>query len=271
MPRTRDEFGGAFDRVYVDYALTGITRVSWELRWDFLKRPPFSFQLQVNRNWDEPNDWEDVGLPVTNTYYALDDQQREYGKGQRIGYRVKLTLDDATEYISPVAQAYGSLSKREWLLARAIIRRTLLTPRQRYEFGGWLLKRKIHDEFCTECVDPITDGILNSDCEACKGTGRIDGYWAAREQVLYDMGPEGEDTKRSQRGTVNDQITVGHMIGVPPIMRNDVWVEEQGDRRYVVNAVKATAEMGRVPLIARVELRLVEYGDVLYDISLEGT
>jgi len=269
MPRTKDEFGGAFDRVWVDYALTGITRVSWELRWDFLKRPPFLFQLQANRNWDEPDDWEDVGLPVTDTYFALDDQQREYGKGQRVGYRVKMTVD-GEEYISKPAQVYGNLSKREWLLARAIIRRALLTPRQRYEFNGSLLKRKIHGEICTDCVDPITGGIMNSDCPECNGTGRIDGYWNARELIIYDLGPEGDDTKRSQRGTVNEQITVGQCVGIPPIMRNDVWVEDQGDRRYVVNRVVTKAEMGRVPLIVQAELRLVEYGDVLYDIDVES-
>jgi len=269
MPRTRDNYGEPFDRIYVDYALrSGVARVTWELRDDFLWPEPHSFQLQANPNWDEPDDWEDVGAPVVNQFYAIDDEQRECGKGLRAAYRVVLTTSEET-YTSEVAQTYGNMTKRQWLLARAMMRRFRLQSRQLEKFPGYLMKRRIHNAVCTECVHPITGGIINSDCLACKGTGKVDGYWKAVEDTLFECAPENEDTKRSQRGTVNDNVIVGRFIGIPPVKRNDVWIEADSDRRYVVNSVRGVAELRRVPLIVQAELRLVEFGDVLYDVDPE--
>jgi len=267
VPLSKSTSGNAFKRIYVDYAVSGSARVTWEMR-DEMKDPtPWDFQLQVSKDGGGDT-WTDVGTSVRNTFYAVDDQQRQYGKGLRLMYRVVLTTPWDT-YTSENAQVLGLLSKRQWLQARAIIRRTVLRPRGLVDLPGYLMKRKLYGTTCADCVDPITGGILNSDCDTCKGTGRTDGYWRATENTLFDMTPEGDATKRTQKGTSNDSILVGAFIGMPMVHMNDVWIDANSDRRYIVNSVKSVAEINRVPLIVQAQLRLAEFGDIVYTIDPE--
>jgi len=268
MPLTRSTTG--IDRIYVDYAVAGSARITWGVR-DTLRDPlPWDFQLQVSKDGGGDT-WTDVGSEVRNTYYALDDTQRQYGKGFTLAYRVVLTTPWGT-YTSEEAQVLGLLSKRQWLQARAIIRRTLLDPRGLERLPGYLMKRKLYGTVCTECVDPITGGITNSDCSTCDGTGKVGGYWTAAENTMFDLFGEKEDTKRSERGTVNDVALVGSFVGIPLMHRNDVWIDANSDRRYVISRVTPVSKLNRVPLIVKAELRLVEFGDVIYTIDpMEGS
>lgn len=267
MPKTRSPV--AFDRLYVDYMLRGGTRVTWEVRPDFRDKTPWTFTLQVNPNISEPDEWVDVGIPVTNANYAIDDTQRQFGKSLRTGYRVKLETPDNT-YYSETAQVLGKLSKRQWLLARAILRRAELDSRGLENFPGYLLHRKRYGTACPDCLDPITGGIRNSDCETCNGTGRVTGYWRGALNTMLDVTPEPEKTERSDRGTVNDVIIRGKFVGIPAMARNDVWIDANSDRRYYVHAVVPLAEINRVPLITQAELRLAQFDDVIYSIDPEA-
>jgi hypothetical protein len=265
MPLSKSTFGGGFKRIYVDYAVPGSARITWELR-DEMKDPlPWDFQLQVSKDGGGDT-WTNVGTTVSNAFYAIDDTQRQYGKGLRLAYRVVLTTP-VTTYTSETAQVLGLLSKRQWLQARAIIRRTILMPRGLECLPGYLMKRKLHGTACTECVDPITGGITNSDCDTCKGTSRVDGYWKAFENNMYDLSPEGDDTKRTPKGTSNDIALVGSFTGMPMIHKNDIWIDANSDRRYVINQVRSVAEINRVPVIVRAQLRLAEFGDVIYSVE----
>ena len=270
MPRVLDEFGGAFNRIEVDYVVKGESRIEWELRADFRDPQPHSFQLQVNRNWDEPDNWQNVGLPVVNGCYAVDDQARQFGKVLRVAYRVVLTTPCGA-YTSNPAEVLGKLSERQWLEARAIIRRKLLFPRGLTVFPGYLMKRKLHGTPCSTCVDPYTGGITKTDYEECYGTGMVDGYWKATENTMYDMSPETRYSARDDRGTVNDIVAVGKFVAIPLIHSRDLWIDKNSDRRYIVHKVHNIAEINQTPILAEVELRLAQLDDVIYTIDLEGS
>jgi len=171
-------------------------------------------------------------------------------------------------FFSETAQVMGNLSKRQWLQARAIIRRLELDPQGMENLPGYLLKRKLHGATCPDCVDPITGGILNSDCGTCLGTGKTGGYWNATSDTMFDITPEAENTKRDKMGTVNDSTVVGSFTGIPLPRRNDVWVDANSDRRYFIQRVKPTAEIDRVPIVVQAELRLAEFSDVVYDVDI---
>lgn len=266
MPITRDT---AFSRVYVDYSMQGSPRVTWEMREDFLDPLPWSFQLQASRDGGGDT-WTNVGAAVSNAFFALDDTQRQFAKTLRLGYRVVLTTSVST-YTSPTAQVLGLLSKRQWLQARAIRRRAILEARTLDSLPGYLMKRKLYGTACTDCVNPMTGGIMNSDCDTCKGTGYTDGYWAAVQDTMFDLQPEGNDTKRTDSGTVNDIVITGRFIAPPAVQRRDVWVDANSDRRYVVNSVRSLAEVNRVPIIVAAELRLAEFDDVIYSVDTGGS
>lgn len=263
MPTTRST--EAFDRVYVDYSIAGTATVTWEMR-ETLKDPlPWDFQLQVSKDGGGDT-WTDVGLSVRNTYYAADDTQRQYGKGIRVGYRVQLTTPWDT-YTSEIAQVLGKLSKRQWLHARAIRRRATLEARGLASYPGYLMKRKLYGTACTNCRDAITGGIINSDCDTCNGTGIVTGYWRAASNTMFDISPEGDKTARTEKGTSNQIVLLGRFVTPPMLHRNDIWIDANSDRRYVVAAVDSKAEINRVPIIVHAELRLIEFGDVVYSID----
>ena len=272
MPLTKSSEGQAFKRVVTDYAVRGIARTSWYLRYDFRDPLPHRFQLEVNRHGNDPDSWENVGTEATNVNFAVDDQQRLHGKSMRIGYRVRLETPEAT-YISEPSQVLGKLSKRQWLLSRATIRRLLLDPHQLDSFAGYLMKRKIHGTPCPDCVDIYTGGIRNSDCETCNGTGKLEGYWKAAENQMFDFNPQTEHTHKDdqlQRGTVNDVTATAKMIGIPQVHEKDVWIDANSDRRYYVSRVNNLAEMNQVPLVVAVQLRLAPMTDVIYNVDPDG-
>lgn len=272
MPLTKSSQGQAFDRIWVDNMVRGITRVSWTHRFDFQDPAPYSYQLQVNRNQGELDDWEDIGTTAENVFVLLDDDTRLYGKQLRQVYRVVLDTIDG-QYISENAQPFGALSKRQFLQARAIIRRALLDPRQMSAFDGYLLKRKIHAASCPDCVDPYTKQITNTDCDTCKGTGKVAGFWRAVENTMFDRAPQGDRTHRDPnhvRGTVDDVQVVGDFIGIPQIATKDVWVDASSDRRYYIDAVQAAAEIHGVPILVKAKLKLAELSDIIYTVDLDA-
>jgi hypothetical protein len=260
-----------FERVIVDYSIRGTGRVEWEMRRDFIDPLPWEFQLQVNQNGGEPTEWEDVGAAVEDIFYATDDTQRNFGKHLRVVYRVVCTTSRDT-YTSENAQVLGALTRHQWLLANAITRRALLYPRSQRRFPGYLLKRRLHGTVCT-CVDQFTGGITDSDCALCSGTGRIDGYWNAVENTMFDLSPaqlKDERDPQLTRGSINDETRMGRFVGLPQIANEDVWVEADSDKRYVITAVKNLAEIGTVPLIVAAELRLLPLTHIAYNYDVES-
>jgi len=271
MPRIHDESDGAFSRVEVDYSVKGESRIEWALKSTFHDPLPHRFQLQVNRNWAEPGDWQNVGLLGTNNCYAIDDTPRQFGRVLRIAYRVVMTTPCGT-YTSDSAEVLGKLSTRQWLQARAIIRRYLLQPTGLEIYPGYLMKRKIHGTPCSSCVDPYTGGIIKSDCATCHGTGVVAGYWQAADNMLYDFSPEMRRSKREQqRGTVNELVASAKAIAIPLWHARDVWIDGNSDRRYIVQNVRHLAEISMVPVVAEIELRLAQLDDPVYNVGINGS
>lgn len=257
-----------FHRVSVDYMLIGTSRITWELEPAFITAPLMKFQLQANRNADEPDAWVDVGRPVVNQLWACDTEQRQFGKSLRINYRVVLTMPDSTTYTSDCAAVLGNLTTHQWILAKAIARRGPLKAKSMHSFEGWLLKRRLQGAYCT-CVDPITKGIMNSNHVLCGGTGRLQGYWNATVLKMFDITPTPEGTRTSlQSGTVDPSQLQARCVGIPLPWRYDVWVDAHSDRRYYIEGVAPEHEINRVPILVGLKLHQAEFSDVIYNIPL---
>ena len=259
-----------FRRVEVDYLVAGGARVTWELQPHFREPTPYTFQLQVNPGRGEPSSGSDPAL-WTNTgvstggYTAIDPQQNQWGKDLRVVYRVLLTTANGL-YISPTAQVLGKLTTRQWLLARAIVRRLdLQVKRQSLDtYPGYLLKRRYCGPVCT-CTDDVLGGCNDSSHLPCYGTGILGGYWQAATHTLYNLQPQSRDLQRDgDRGTIDDQMVTGRFLGLPSLEQRDVWIDAHSDRRYIVHRVSNVAEMSQVPILVEAELRLAPFGDVIY-------
>jgi hypothetical protein len=142
-----------FAMVHVSYLIRGGTRVMWTLHETFNDPPPWVFQLQVGSTGNQnADDWTDVGLPMENACYAIDPNQRTYGKGdQDTHYRVKLTTSRDIYFSDPEAKS-GILQPRDWRLAKEIIRKEKLRHRYANQ-DGFLLKRRNLGIDCPVCLD----------------------------------------------------------------------------------------------------------------------
>jgi hypothetical protein len=265
MPQTRDQ---VFDRIQVDYLVRGTSRISWSLRPRFADALPHEYQLQANRAGGDPDQWEDVGDPVSDSFFALDDQVRLRGQDRNLVYRVVLTTPAAV-YTSPHADILGKMEKRQWLQAREIIRQLSLDQRGLVSLSGLILKRKTAGTPCPRCRDRLTGGIRDARCPTCHGTGWTDGYWRAFASSMIDLGPAPRfPNNRNNTATTDQPVTIGRFIGFPYLQTRDVWVDANADRRYFLHKLQNTAEMNLVPLVVDAELHEAEHSDPIYDVPL---
>lgn len=261
-----------FDRIVVSHLITGPTRVMWELLPEFTDPGPLIFQLQVGTtNSNNSDDWEDVGLPVTDQYVAFDTEQRVWGKTNFTHYRLILTTSLGT-YISQPTSGMGVLDRRSWRLARETVRAVRLAMRVGNKGQlGYLLKRRWTGEDCPVCLDPMTKEVRNPQCTTCWGTGKRCGYYYPMSCVWAELEPRSRRTQLDggqNRGTIDDVVTPARMLMVDLLSEEDIWVADKTDDRFFVHTVTHIEEMRGVPLVANVELRLVPFTNIIYSIEI---
>jgi hypothetical protein len=252
------------------------TRISWELRERFSAPGPYTFQLQVGRTGVvAADDWEDLGTPVVDTYYALDDEKRVFGKSQWTHYRVQLTDANGVVYYSQPVNAAGFLSYNAYQTATATIRQWRQRVRSRVNVTAvpiYVLKRRLYGTACTECIDYLQQESNDSHCETCYGTGIIGGYFAPDSCQYLVPEPSNRRLKVDEqltRGTVDDQVMQGTILADPYVQQNDVIVMANTDDRYRIHTVVDTMLVAGVPIFCKVELRLMPYSDIIYSVAIE--
>jgi hypothetical protein len=269
-----DPCPSVFSRIFVwPQVATGETRVEWSLMTNFTDAGPYTFQLQVGRTGlNDADDWVDVGAPISDAYYALDDTQRVYGKFQWTHYRVKLTTGVNTYYSTPVAPL-GNLTFGDWAKAREILRMERLRLKQAAGQEGYLLKRRLYGEPCS-CVDPQTGEIRKPHHEECYGTGIVGGYFEPYPCFYVDLGNKNHRSHLDAgagRGTIDDlPVVKGRMLAMPQVFSYDVWVDRDSDHRWMLHQIDSVAEVRGVPLVISAEMRLLPFSHPVYKIAIEG-
>lgn len=261
-----------FDRVVVSYLIRGNALVLWELRPEFIDPPPLTFTLQVGHSANPgADDWEDVGLSIVNQYFAIDPEQRVWGKTQFTHYRIKLETSQGTYYSAPTG-GLGTLSRRDWRIAREIVRGWKLAAR--LDFGsqeGYLLKRRWTGAKCPTCLDHMTDEIRDPECTTCYGTGFLCGYYYPMSCIWAKMDPRTYRTELDggqARGTINDVRVKTEMLNTVLLGEDDVWVAAATDDRYYVHRVTNISEIRGLPIKAEVDLRPIPFSSVIYTIEI---
>lgn len=256
-----------FERVKVHPRIIGETLVDWTLHPRFIDPPPHTFQLQVGMTGNPyADDWTNVGAPVVDTFYAIDDTPRVRGKTQWTHYRVLLTSSNGT-YASRPQHSLGNLPKRDWLEVRDIIRKEDLRLRKKAGQKGFLLKRRLSGTYCS-CLDVMTMESRNPKCASCYGTGIVGGYYEPYpcffiEAQLKGINNHLED--QSNLGTVDPAPVIrARMLNYPQVFSRDVWVDYDTDFRWYIRDIKNLVERRGVPVVLNSEIRLAPYSDIIY-------
>lgn len=273
-PRCQEDCSWVFDRIFVwPQIAAGETRVEWSLHPGFNTAGPYVFQLQVGRTgMNTSDDWTNVGAPVTDTFYALDDTQRVYGKFQWTHYRIKLTVGGDIYYSTPVSPL-GNLTFQDWNRARDILRQEKVRFRQSAGQEGYLLKRRLYGEPCS-CLNPMTGEVQKPHHEECYGTGIVGGYFEPFPCFYVDQAITSHRSHLdggAGRGTIDDlPVVQGRMLASPQVFSYDVWVDRDSDRRWMLHEIRSIAEVRGVPLVVAAEMRLLPFTHPVYKIAIDG-
>lgn len=268
----RSAIASPFERVTIRYSVDGTTRVDWLMSRLFSDPQPHTFTLQGSYSSTNHSGFSNIGLAVTNGYYATDDEKRIFAQTQDFYYRVKLVTPVKT-YYSEIVSAFKNLQFRDWRLARDVIRKETLRHNKYTSLKGFLLKRKRYGSRCTACTDYLTEEVTNSDCTICKGTGITQGYFAAVPSFLeLSLHQQREEMDNVQAvGTKKDMVFQNcRMLGDPVPDSYDVFVDSGSDRRFIIHEVISAAEMRGYPVVTNVNVRQANFSDIVYTIPMEG-
>lgn len=261
-----------FRRVSVDHMVRGVTRVWWQLERLFNDPGPYTFQLQFGRSGIRDSfDWEDVGAPVTNTYFAADPSWREGGYDLLSHYRVKLTTPIST-YVSQAANCFGELPERDWLLVREIIRKEKLRHRL-VSAPGYLAKPLRYGVPCKRCRDGLTQEVTDSYCPVCSGTGFEIGFHPVLPMQCWDLSPQliQEDIDNNLKGPTRENAYVNaRVIGFPALNKGDVWINGDSDERWLVETIQVLAAVRNVPVVYQVKMGLLPFSNPIYALEIGG-
>jgi hypothetical protein len=281
---------GLFKRVQIVTNPLGGNLIAWEMFSGLTYQGPWHFYVDFGRpgvdfgNMDDTEqEWETLNQsPVVDSCVYFDARQRHWDHLVDFYYRIRLVLPAEKDaegkslvILSQPQQANGVLSKRDWLMARDICRKEYLLQRKRTNITakGWLLKRKRWGTKCPDCQEFDTGEVLNGRCTRCWGTGFIGGFYPAIEFVtIMSNAPWIREFVRDPQVSLrNSDVRFGRSVAYPYVDTNDIFVAKDKGDRFYVNRIQTGAEIGNIPLVVILELRLAPVTDIIYTVPLTGS
>ena len=226
---------------------------------------PWTFQVEIAQGPGGP--WTPISPVLSCTSIWKDTENRRAGKDAVFFFRLTLTTP-TQQYHSEVAEPYGDLNRREYLLARDVMRREVLHSKtlMGVQIHLWLVST--WGPKCDVCLDPITGLITNTNCPVCLGTGHSVPYNGP--YILWATTcPTKHVTEMSQDGTgirqpINEEI---RCIGSLMMKKNDVVITQDDSKRYYVDDTESIVELRSVPVVQRATVREAPLTDVIYQVG----
>jgi hypothetical protein len=270
---------GIFSSVQVNLNPLGGTLIGWSLVSGFTAKAPFYFYVDVA--YSGSDEWETLNeTPIIDGCVYTDPAQRHYDHLANFYYRIRLVLPndldnlgDPRVHVSQPQLAAGVLSKRDWLVAREICRKEYLMQKKRTNLThvGFILKRRRWGTECPDCIEYDTKEVQNGSCAICFGTGFTGGYFPRIDFRCTFDAPWGREFKRDEEVSLtNNIVRKARAVAYPYLDTNDIYVRRDTGERFYINSIAQIAEVGNVPIIVLVELRLAPVTDIVYTIPLEG-
>lgn len=240
---------------------------SWEIAGGFNDPAPWSFVVQKGPTAKGP--WKDVSPNLVNIIAWRDDGMKNLvGKSDTLYFRVAMKTPHGT-YFSHAVQPYGDLPRREYLLAREIIRRETLRARVLAGVECDLYIRSTFGPKCTFCIDPVTGDVRDSHCKKCFGTGRYPAYFGPHHMLMSFSTDAAHSMDNSNDGTHETRMFEATVVGNPVIKKGDVVVDTRQDKRYVVGMASVVSEVRRVACIQRIGFNEAPLSDPVYRLGVE--
>lgn len=240
---------------------------SWEICGGFSDPAPWVFTVQKGDTDNGP--WTTISPNLVNVIAWRDDGGKNLvGKSNTLYFRATLRTPRGTYFSAPV-QPYGELTRREFLLAREIIRRETLRAKVLAGTSCDVYIRSTFGPKCTYCIDPVTGDVRDSNCRKCLGTGRYPPYFGPHRMML-SFSPDTTHSKvNSNDGTHETRTFEALAIGNPVLKKGDVIVDTAQDKRYVIGFAGVVSEVRRIPCLQRLGFDEAPLSDPVYRLGNE--
>lgn len=238
---------------------------SWEISGGFNDAGPWKFRVQEGHTAEGP--FFDISPEIENVIAWRDEGGKHLvGKSNTLFFRAVMATPSGT-YVSDAVQPYGDLGKRDYLLAREIIRRESLRARFLAGVECLIYVRSTFGPRCMHCIDPVTGDVRDSHCSFCLGTGRFPAYFGPHKMMLSFSTDAAHSKANSNDGTHETRTFEALAIGNPVIKHGDVIVDTSQDKRYVVGVASVVSEVRRIPCLQNVGLEEAPLSDPVYRIG----
>ena len=230
----------------------------FDVYWDIKKVGNFTPKFYLEIGPTELGPWTAVSA-TSNTlnYFLKGVGPKQLNNGVEYFFRIVIK-DNATSEVISSSIAYGAgrtLSKRDRLIYREMVRREALTL-DKFNGADFLLFRRIvNGTLCTDCIDEILQQAASNECPSCYGTGFQGGYYqSGRIQANLD-----EDSKLSPQVAGPQEIAqlIGNLPGYPIVKFKDILVDPYTNKRYEIVStvedqfrtynIRQTVTMSRLP------------------------
>jgi len=237
---------------------------SWSIASDFAEPGPWKFTIQESETPNGP--WKDTSPALENMFFYSEPKPRLVPKDQVLCFRILLKTPSG-QHISHVESPYCSLNRREFLLAREIMRKEILMQEKMSGVLSQIWYKAIFGPKCTYCSDFVLGDTKSSRCTHCYGTGHIPGYYGPFPAYISYAPMDRRKGMQSGEGVAEPYGTQGTVIGSIRLKKDDVIVDPVSNSRFFVGAVKNLVEFRRYPVIQSIELSEIAKTHMVYKLG----
>lgn len=229
----------------------------WQIEPDFTGPRPWTFVLQETRNHGKS--WIDISEPIVNAFIYQEHVTRIYPRTDTIKFRILSTDGNKKKYTSFSIAPYAVLTKREFLLAREIMRKEILMMKRSSGTPVKLFKRDYFARAAPEGVDPISDSVIDPDFE-------VGDLYCGPYDLMAAFQPQTKDIKQEDSGLGHSEQFQFKMrtIGFPYINAYDVIFDDNEDRAFKVGTVVDVAEIRRMAVVQDLAVNEIEKSSPIY-------
>ena len=237
---------------------------SWEVSGGFNLRPPWVFHVEQAAS--PTGEWIDISGPVIDRFVFKEDGRQLISKSAVLYFRVSMEAD-GKKFYSSTLQPYGDLGRKDFLIAREIMRKEVLHMRGMAGVACSLYSVATFGPPCPKCKDPITGDIRYSDCPACFGTGRLHPYNGPYDMWMSFTSDQKHVHQDDGAGTMEHKMFQVRVVANPVAKKNDIIVDRGSDKRYYVNEAAVVAEIRRIPIVQQLSVSEAPVSDNAYSLE----
>jgi hypothetical protein len=227
----------------------------WTVEPDFTGPRPWQFIVQESKN---DSTWNDISAVIEDAFIYQEHKRRLYPRTDVVKFRIK-SMSDGKEYVSFTVAPYAEMNKREFLLAREIMRKEILIMKRSSGVGIKLYKYDYFAKTPSEGIDPVSGSVVDPDY-------RVPGVYYGPYDLYGAFEPQEKEIKQEDdgRGYSEQFFFKVRTIGFPYINPYDILFDDTEDRAFHVEKVKNVAEIRRFAIVQELNVRELPKSDATY-------